>query len=135
MADTFRPLNASRAGDEPSSSSDLPQPEQVPARELPGALEFVDAGFEPLEELTGVTWIGEHWPAEHRRSLTETRSENLAFDHDVVWFVRSPWPSLTAAEAISLVWAHLPREDENAWPAVAQQILSWTEHQARREQP
>lgn len=127
---TYRPLNATSPPDDQDRPRSVvsPPPDSARVRQLAGADELIAAGFEPLEELTGTISIGQQWPEAHRRSLPETRPENLEIGEDVVWFVRSPWPSLTAAEAIDLVWSQLPRDDdESGWPAKAREVLSWPE--------
>jgi hypothetical protein len=77
---------------------------------VPGAAELVDEGFVALGRLTGGTWFVEVWPEEHRRALPETRSVLLADNANAkVWFVRSPWPSISPTHVVSLVYASQTR--------------------------
>lgn len=126
-----RPLNATSPPHNDGSHSATSSPDSRLVRELPGADDLIAAGFEPLEELTGVTWIGAQWPTAHRRALPEVRADYLEAGEDVVWFVRSPWPSMTVTEVISLVWSQLPRDDESSWPATIRDVLSWPEDRAQ----
>jgi hypothetical protein len=96
-----------------------------------GAAEIMAAGFAPLETLTGVFWVVNHWPEQHRRSVPETRPEWIDGQPDGrLWFVRSPWDGLSASQVLSVIWAHLPREDESQWPEIAGDILTWTQTRA-----
>lgn len=63
----------------------------------------------PVEELTGDSGVAEAWPAAHRRSLPETRSERLEFapDDDRYWLIRSPWPTIPIADAFSVIWDYV----------------------------
>lgn len=69
----------------------------------PGAAELRREGFTPMKYLTGVARIGEVWPPDHRRQLTETRPDR----YPICWFVRSPWPWASAEEVVAamLTWA------------------------------
>jgi len=130
----YGPLDAtSQVPNEPTSRTPA-QPDPIPPIDIPGASAVVDAGFQPLEELTGVTWIVTSWPAHCRRSLPEARADRLAVEQGApVWFVQSPWPSLSPAQVISLIWANLPRDTEEAWPDHVAEIFAWTEQRAQEE--
>jgi len=96
-------------------------------------------GFTPIENLTGVFWIAEVWPEEHRRSVPETRTEWAGLQPgERVWFLRSPWAGLSVGEALSVVWTVLRRNtdvrevDDSAWPAMAARVLAWPAERARQ---
>jgi len=92
---------------------------------VPGVTELIDEGFEPIEHLTGAMWVVTVWPEEHRRSVPETRPghEELQLQ-GLLWLVRSPWPGLSAADALSVVWANLSH-NEAQWAGEARLILRW----------
>lgn len=104
-----------------------------PAVDVLGVAEYMAEGFTPIEELTGVFWPVKVWPREHVRSVPETRPEwsALALDNRL-WLIRSPWSGITAAEALSILWANLPA-DESQWMKEATEILSWPITRARAE--
>lgn len=125
----YGPLN-DRPGREPASSEQLPPP---PAPDtVPGASAIIADGFEPIENLTGAVWIVEIWPSEHKRSVPETRPEWIGEQPEGrMWCIRSPWPGLKASEALSVIWAELPRDGSDEVAAAAE-ILSYPEDAARR---
>jgi hypothetical protein len=50
-----------------------------------------------------------------------------------LWLVRSPWAGISALDALSLVWANLPRDpSEPEWPAIARQVLGWDQDRAKK---
>src|SRR5437763_1917831 len=70
-----------------------------PVETVPGAAGLLAEGFVPLERLTGDTRVVEAWPEEHRRVLPETRPAlQTDLDDDEIWFVRSPWPTISPAD-------------------------------------
>jgi len=108
-----------------------PQPEPLPASSVVGAAELIAAGFEPLESFTGDIWITDDWPEGHKRSLPESRPDWLPeCEGEQVWFVTSPWPSLTPQQVLNLVWAHLTEENEPRWPEVRREIFGWSDERA-----
>lgn len=50
-------------------SQHTPGPEALRGDDMPGAVELIAARFEPLDSLTGATWIGEEWPHEYKRAI------------------------------------------------------------------
>jgi hypothetical protein len=68
------------------------------------------AGFVPVERRT----VGDAWPNDAKQLI------------GTVWFVRSPWPSLTAEQAIRLVSAKAPDDD----PDALYEIFDWPDIQA-----
>ncbi|BEP11701.1 hypothetical protein acdb102_00120 [Acidothermaceae bacterium B102] len=105
-------------------------------RSVPGATELLAEGFVPLEELTGAMWVAEAWPEPHRRVLPETRPAMLTNPDDGrLWFVRSPWPTISPADVLSMVWAGRTRVDSSTmksrievlWHAQALAILGLDE--------
>lgn len=112
-------------------SENSPDREPAAPIEVPGASKLLAAGFEPLELLTGVTSIIDEWPSEYKRGIPETRLDQREGDEsERVWFVKSPWPSLTLAQAISMVWENLPWDNEPAWSAVRREIFGWSDERA-----
>lgn len=67
----------------------------------PGVTPLRAQGFTPVEELAGLSCIGELWPVNHRRGLPETRpdSEDTS-PGGVFWLVRSPWEWISTADLI-----------------------------------
>ncbi len=62
---------------------------------VPGVAELRELGFEPVEAYTGLLWVGDYRPDEHRRFRPETRAawlESLPTSGRL-WMLRSPWPS------------------------------------------
>jgi hypothetical protein len=55
-----------------------------------GARELVEEGYVPLGNITGADFLGDAWPADHRRQAGGE------------WFVRSPWPDLDLADVFQL---------------------------------
>ncbi|GMA23554.1 hypothetical protein GCM10025864_13130 [Luteimicrobium album] len=80
----------------------------------PGAVAVRDAGFTPLEDVTGHQGAWRLWPEAHRRSVPETRPEWLT-ENDVgqtdgrYWLVRSPWPGLTVVDVPNVLWRETER--------------------------
>jgi len=127
---TYQPLSEYAPAKPPLPNTD-PEPESLPPSSVVGAAELIAAGCEPLEMLTGIVEIVEDWPNEYRRALPETRTDRPpGEENDAVWFIRSPWPSLTPKDALSVLWTSLPRENEASWPAVTREVLSWPDERA-----
>lgn len=63
----------------------------------------------PVSELIGDKSVADAWPAEHRRSVPETRPEWLesVSGEDLFWLIRSPWPSISIADAFSVIWGYV----------------------------
>lgn len=121
-------LNATQPQEPSYGGSPTTSPELISdgPEVVPGALELMRAGFEPLESLTGAAWISQVWPEDHRSKLHETRKARIIDPSDEdVWFIRSPWPGISTEDALSIVWANLPRDDEDSWYALAGAILAW----------
>jgi hypothetical protein len=128
---TYRGLNDARQRE--PAARDIGVQEAPPAgpETVDGAAEILAAGFVPIETLTGAFWIVRHWPKQHRRSVPETRPEWLHGQADGrLRFVRSPWDGLSASQVLSVIWAHLPREDESRWPEIAGDIFKWSQPRA-----
>jgi hypothetical protein len=65
----------------------------VPHVDSADIAELRAAGFEPLDNYTGVTDdLGALWPEAHRDAVAETRPR---WPDEIRWFVRSPWPALS----------------------------------------
>lgn len=121
-------LNARQPQEPPYGGSPTTSPDLVSdgPEVVPGAVELMRAGFEPTESLTGAAWISQVWPEEHRAKLQETRTARIIDPADEdVWFIRSPWPGISTDEALTIVWANLPRGEEDSWHALARAILAW----------
>ena len=106
----------------------LPGPDVVA-----GVADARAAGFTPIEELTGRCELVTVWPAQHRRSVVETRPWWLEDSPDgLLWLVRSPWASIPAADAVSVVWLHLERGRGSPPDDLeeARDVLLWPEAQA-----
>jgi hypothetical protein len=117
----YSPLNL--AGDPPPAMGTIGPHRARRTAPVPGKGALMAAGFEPIESLTGSTWIAEVWPDEHRRWLVETREAWLEQSTDSrVWFVRSPWQAIDAGQVISLIWANLAGAEQN-WPTQAADLL------------
>jgi hypothetical protein len=126
----YQPLSE-YAPPEPRPRPTGPQPEPLPASSVIGAPALVAAGFEPLESFTGDIWITDDWPSGHKRSLPESRPDRLPdCEGEQVWFVTSPWPSLTPRQVLNLVWAYLTEDNEPRWPEVRREIFGWTNQRA-----
>jgi hypothetical protein len=96
----------------------------TPAESVRGAAELLAEGFVALEGLTGMRSVVDAWPDLHRRALPETRAASLTdFDDDEIWFVRSPWPSISPADALAMVWAGLARVGTDSMPGDAIAVL------------
>lgn len=107
---------------------------------VPGVTELRQLGFEPVEEHTGVVWVGEYWPNEHRRSVPETRASWLedSATSGRLWMLRSPWPSWTLRETFSAMWRWLERpgaatdaDPDDVMVGVAD-FLRWNESEAAK---
>ena len=94
-----KPLAVFRRADRGPRRFDPEPPVLVAAR---------NAGFVPLRELTGVPdLLGPLWPSEHRRWLGELGPSPGEDGDDGApdrWLVRSPWPALSADQAIGALW-------------------------------
>jgi hypothetical protein len=131
--DRYRPLSDSDGGHSASGATPAAAPELITdgPETLPGAAELIRAGFEPLESMTGASWVAEAWPDEDRASLPESRLDRIFEPRDeTVWFVRSPWPGISVDDALTIIWAALPRTEER-WCEIAQEVLAWPEDRAR----
>ncbi len=75
----------------------------------PGVRALREEGFVPVTELTGDDSVAQAWPAEHRRSVPETRPEWLASGSGdgLFWLIRSPWPSIPIADVFSVIWHYV----------------------------
>lgn len=129
---SYRGLNVN---DSPPSqyggSQYTPNREPGAPTEVPGASELIAGGFEPLELHTGITSIIDEWPSEYKRGIPETRLDQVEGDEsERVWFVKSPWPSLTLAQAISMVWENLAWDNESNWSELRRVIFAWSDEQA-----
>lgn len=70
----------------------------------PGVVAAASEGFVPIENLTGLD-AAALWPEEHRRAVPETRPGVSEYTADgMCWLVRSPWPSMSAQDAVRLMW-------------------------------
>jgi hypothetical protein len=70
----------------------------------PGYGDLVDAGFTPLENITGALFLADAWPDSDRcalLSISPDNSQGLHDDHH--WFIRSPWPSIPLSDVFGLV--------------------------------
>ncbi len=80
----------------------------------PGAVSVREAGFTPVEDVTGLLGVWRVWPEAHRRSVPETRPEWLG-ENDLpetdgrYWLVRSPWPGLRVDEVLNVLWRQTER--------------------------
>ena len=127
---THQPLSEYAPAKPPLPSSD-PEPASLPASSVVGAAELIAAGFEPLELLTGSDWIAVDWPNQRKRALPESRPDRLPDGADEqVWFVKSPWPSLAPFDALGVIWANLPRDDDVSRAEAAREILRWSDERA-----
>ena len=140
MVTTFTLLGESRAyGTRLVSASGMENPHAGGADVVPGVLAIRRLGFEPVEEYTGALWVADVWPAEHRRSVTETRDfllTSLPETAGRVWLLRSPWPSLTLREVFNAMWRWVERPDVEYDPETvrrrASEFLMLPEADARR---
>jgi hypothetical protein len=94
--------------------------------------ELREMGFEPLDFHTGLTdEVGTVWPTEHARALPDTRRD---WRGDTRWYVRSPWPSLSVADVLRILWAAV-EHDRNLNAAVRagriRDVLAWGENRAQ----
>jgi len=127
---TYQALNEYAPPEQPPRL-DEPQPESLPPSSVVGAAELIAAGFEPLELLTGSDWIAVDWPSQRKRALPESRPDRLPDGADEqVWFVKSPWPSLAPFDALGVIWANLPRDDDVSRAEAAREILRWSDERA-----
>src|SRR6185437_16377215 len=101
---------------------------------VPGVRELRAQGFLPLEEHTGAEWVGQLWPEQDRRSVAETRPVWLNdLDSDGrLWLMRSPWPSLTLDDSLSVLWSWAERDrpqplDIDVYRERVAEALSWDE--------
>lgn len=128
---TYRGLNDARQHEPAARDIGVQKAPPAGPETVDGATEIMAAGFAPIETLTGAFWVVNQWPEQHRRSVPETRPEWIDGQSDGrLWFVRSPWDGLSASQVLSVIWAHLPREDESQWPEIAGDILTWTQTRA-----
>ena len=84
-------------------------------------------GYRPLHGVTGVgADLGPLWP----EGLTLQLPVALEEDDDFLWYVRSPWPSITVAEVIELLWPWVERPpfdpaDQDVWAKRTSEVLRW----------
>ncbi len=94
-------------------------------------------GFEPRDQLTGADFLYDLWPEQHRMSVPETRRPQLDEEPDArVQLLRSPWPSLSLAEALRVLfrWAERDWDRETTpdpYPSKVTEALGWTDDEAR----
>jgi hypothetical protein len=93
-----------------------------------------DAGFEALDDYTGASdELGALWPPAH--AVEQLRQDPLWPDGSVLWFVRSPWRSITLRELFDeILWPWVERDPSDRSEDLARermsQVLSWTEDEA-----
>ena len=59
-------------------------------------------GWVRLDDLVVEDFIGPAWPTDHSYAIRHGATGSD--DAEVIWYVTSPWPSLTPAEVIQLMW-------------------------------
>jgi hypothetical protein len=120
----YEPLNEGSPFPDDDGDDDVHALVIEPPETVPGAAELLAEGFVPLEQLTGATSVAEAWPEEHRRVLPETRpAMQTDLDDGRIWFVRSPWPTISPADVLSMVWAGQTRVGTDAMHGRAIAVL------------
>lgn len=81
--------------------------------------------------------LGPLWPPEHRRWLDELGPSPGEDEYDEVldrWLVRSPWPALSAQQAIGALWRWVERDpghlEPEEWKLRILDFFGWTEPEA-----
>lgn len=93
------------------------------------------AGFEPLEEYTGITdELGPLWPTQHSRCFPDRR--RFAEPGELRWYVRSPWPSVALRDIFMILWPHVEFDknlDHQVRAERIRAVFSWPEARAQEE--
>ena len=90
-----------------------------------------EEGYQPLDEMTGVDEdLGPLWPDGHCLEFADPRLRGT--DRELRWLARSPWPSITVAEVMQMLWPWVERKPfvQDLWAERVSEVFSWTEAQA-----